>query len=176
MTFLPKLIPFVVGLVAVIAPAQDETKAIRSFKAAFRKGSAKEAAQKRNALRDLRGFDSAEVAKVLIAAYGHLDRAAEPLRAKRRSLLFAGGGSANLWPLRMQLQPLRNQQEDILDTLSRLRSKAAAQAILHALLVSGRTQPFGLRAAMAERAVDLPEESLSLVTNAIAERKGHSHG
>ena len=109
------LIPFAVGLVAVIAPAQDETTAIRSFKAAFRKGSTKETAQKRDALRDLRGFDSAEVAKVLIAAYGHLDRAAEPLRAKRRGLLFAGGGSANLWPLRMQLQPLRNQQEDILD-------------------------------------------------------------
>ncbi len=172
MRFLPRLLPLAVGLIAAIAPAQDETEAIRGFKAAFRKGNTAEAlAQKRNALGNLRGLDSAQVAKALIVAYGQLDRAAEPLRGKRRGLLFKGGGSTKLWPLRVQLQPLRNLQEDILGALSKLRSKAAAQAILHALLASGRTQPFGLRAAMAERAADLPEESLSLVADAIAGSK-----
>ncbi len=172
MMFLPRLLPLAVALIAAIAPAQDETEAIRGFKAAFRKGNTAEAlAHKRNALGNLRGLDSAEVAKALIVAYGQLDRAAEPLRGKRRGLLFKGGGSTSMWPLRVQLQPLRNLQEDILGALSKLRSKAAAQAILHALLASGRTQPFGLRAAMAERAADLPEESLSLVADAIAGSK-----
>jgi len=178
-SWLPLTGALLVGLLVRAIPAQDEAALVSSFKAAFRKpNTAKTLADKREALRALSTLDSAGVAQVLIQGFCYLEQEAEPLRAERRALLFRDGGSARLWRLRVRLQPVRDLQRNLLAALRRLRSKDAVQAMLEALLRSGKSNPFGLRLVLAERVVDLSEGGLNLVTRAVeaSARKGSGSG
>jgi hypothetical protein len=163
------LLPLALGLclqAAEAVPAQDEAARVAALKTAFKRPNTQQAlASKRAALGNLQGLDSPQVAQALIAAFGFLEQEAEPLRAARRGLLFRGGGSQRLWPLRLRLQPVRDLQEEVLAALRRLRSQEASEAMLAALLRD--SQPFGLRLVLAERAGDLPQEGLNLVQRAV---------
>ena len=79
---------------------QTEVQVVKQVRLAFRPNqeTADTLARKRSALQAAAEFDSPQIARTLIRAYGVLDREAGPLETRRQELLLRGGGSKMLAP------------------------------------------------------------------------------
>ena len=143
----------------------DEAKAISKVKRAFHptKATADSLDEKRAALTAIGAFDSARVTRVLVTAYGVLEREAEPLEEARRPFLDNHGGKKML-TFRVQLKPIRQLQETIHSQLLRMRDPEAIRGQVR-LLVRGKVSPpHGLKRTLSAAAGRLAARDLKLVT------------
>jgi len=149
-----------------VVRGQTEVQVVRQVRLSFRANqeTADNLASKRSALQAAADFDSPQIARTLIRAYGVLDREAGPLETRRQELLLRGGGSKMLAPLRRRLQPIHNLQRRIIEVLDGLRARQSVGAMVEALIKPKRRHPFSLRLALSKRAGDLAEADRQLVT------------
>ena len=139
--------PPILGLQAVIPRLQEG--ALERVESAFRSSRRTQDAfaARRKAIAGLRGIDSAEAVRALVAAFVTLDTEADPI-ARQRAYALVNRTSIELPRFRKKLDPIRELQDLIIARL-RVISDRAAVAEMFTQLVSGKTLPFSLKLVLA---------------------------